>query len=91
MGGKGAVKFYAILEAFAVAWTPVMALLGLIPVPTAIALLAAPFAVKAIRAALHDFSNVEKLIPGLGANIATAYVTIALLSVGYMVSKFVGL
>jgi 1,4-dihydroxy-2-naphthoate octaprenyltransferase len=68
-----------------------MVLLGLIPAPTAIALLATPFAVKAIRVALHNFSAVEKLIPGLGANIITAYVTIALLSVGYMISKFVGL
>jgi 1,4-dihydroxy-2-naphthoate octaprenyltransferase len=91
LGGRRAVKFYAILEAFAVAWTPAMALLGLIPVPTAIALFAAPFAGKAIRVALHNFSTVEKLIPGLGANIITAYVTIALLSVGYMISKFVGL
>lgn len=91
LGGRRAVKLYAILEAFAVAWTPAIAFLGLIPISTAVALLAAPFAAKAIRVALHNFSSVEKLIPGLGVNIITAYVTIALLSVGYMISKFVGL
>ena len=91
LGERRAVKLYAILEAFAVAWTPAMTLLGLTPIPTAIALLAAPFAAKAIRVALRDFSNVENLIPALAANIITAYVTIALLSVGYIMSKFVGL
>lgn len=88
MGGRRAVKLYAILEAFAVAWTPAMAILGLIPAPAAIALLAAPFALKAIQVAVRHFSNVDELIPGLGANILTAYITIALLSVGYLISKF---
>jgi 1,4-dihydroxy-2-naphthoate octaprenyltransferase len=87
LGARRAVKLYAVLEAFAVAWTPTAALLGLVPIPVAIALLAAPFAVKAIRVALHNFSNAEKLIPALGANIITAYLTIALVSVGYMISS----
>jgi len=90
LGGKRAVKLYSLLETFAVAWTPAIAALGLLPAPTAIALLAAPFAMKAIRVAMRDYSRVESLIPALGANIITAYVTIGALSIGFIISKLLG-
>jgi 1,4-dihydroxy-2-naphthoate octaprenyltransferase len=91
LGAKRAVMLYAVLETFAVAWTPAMAVLGLIPVPTAIALLAAPFAMKAIRISMRNYSKVESLVPALGANIITAYLTIATLSIGFITSKLLGL
>jgi len=91
LGTKRAVRLYAALETFAVAWTPAMAVLGLIPAPTAIALLAAPFAMKAIRISMRNYSKVESLVPALGANIITAYLTIATLSIGFITSKLLGL
>ena len=44
-----------------------------------------PSALKSIRGALRNYSDLEKHIPSLAANIATAYVTITLLAVGYLV------
>jgi 1,4-dihydroxy-2-naphthoate octaprenyltransferase len=87
LGRRRAVRLYAILEVFVVAWTPGAVLLRLLPVSGVIALAAAPFAVKAIRIALREFSSVEELVPALAANVATAYLTIALLSVGYVISQ----
>ena len=85
--GRGhSAKLYALLEALAVAWVPVAVIFGLTPPPTLIALAALPFALKAIRVTLHEFSNTGKLVPALAANIATAYLTIALLAMGYVIS-----
>jgi len=86
LGRKRGAKLYALLESFAVAWIPVAVILGLTPPLTLIALAALPFAVKAIRITLREYSNTTKLVPALAANIATAYTTIALLAVGYVIS-----
>jgi 1,4-dihydroxy-2-naphthoate octaprenyltransferase len=91
LGERKAVKLYTMLEAFAVAWTPAMVLLHAMPLSAIVTLLAAPFAIKAIQVAMRKFSNVEKLIPALAANVITAYLTIALLSIGYMISAVVAL
>ncbi len=85
--GRGrSAKLYALLEALAVACIPVSVIFGLTPPPTLIALTALPFAAKAIRVTLREFSNTRKLVPALAANIATAYLTIALLAMGYVIS-----
>ena len=86
LGRKRAAGIYAVVESFAVIWILIAALTGMTPVPTLIALGCLPFALKAIRVTLRCYDDVHKLIPALGANIATAYVTIALLAVGYLVS-----
>jgi 1,4-dihydroxy-2-naphthoate octaprenyltransferase len=86
LGRWGAAKVYAILEALAVAWVPAAVILGLTTPTTLIALAALPFAAKAIRLTLREFSDTTKLVPALAANIATAYLTIALLIVGYAIS-----
>jgi 1,4-dihydroxy-2-naphthoate octaprenyltransferase len=86
LGRKRAAGFYAVVESFAVIWILIAALAGMTPVPTLLALGCLPFALKAIRVTLRCYDDIPKLIPALGANIATAYVTIALLAVGYLVS-----
>ena len=86
LGRKRGAKLYALLEAIAVAWIPAAVILGLTPPTTLIALAALPFAIKAIRITLREYSNTSKLVPALAANIATAYITIALLAVGYVIS-----
>jgi 1,4-dihydroxy-2-naphthoate octaprenyltransferase len=75
-----------LLEVIAVAWIPTAAILGLTPPLTLIALAASPFAIKAIRITLREYSNTSKLVPALAANIVAAYITIALLAVGYVIS-----
>ena len=89
LGRQRAVKVYALFEAFAVAWVAIAVFLGLNPLPTAIALISLPFAVKAIRGALREFSSIDRLVPALAANIATAYLTIALLALGYIIAGVV--
>lgn len=64
--------------------------LHLIPFPAIIALAAAPFAIKAIRITLRESSNTSKLVPALAANVATAYLTITLLAIGYAMSTALG-
>jgi 1,4-dihydroxy-2-naphthoate octaprenyltransferase len=86
LGRRRAAKLYAVLEALAVAWVPLAVLFGLTALPTLFALAALPLAAKAIRVTLRDFSNTSKLVPALAANVATAYLTIALLAVGYVLS-----
>lgn len=86
LGRARSARLYAILEALAVAWVPAAAIVSLTALPTLIALAALPFAVKAIKVTLRQFSNTSKLVPALAANIATAYLTIALLALGYVFS-----
>jgi 1,4-dihydroxy-2-naphthoate octaprenyltransferase len=85
LGRRHAAQLYAILEAIAVAWIPTAVVLRLVPMPTIIALGSLPFAIKATRVTLRQFSNTSKMVPAL-ANIATAYLTILLSTVGYIIS-----
>lgn len=86
MGRKRAAEVYGAVESFAIIWILFSALVGITPMATLLALGCLPFAVKAIRVTLRHHDDAEKLIPALGANIATAYVTIALLAAGYLIS-----
>jgi len=84
LGRKRAAELYAAIEIFAIAWILISVLAGMTPVATLLALACLPFAIKSIRCALRNYNNLEKLIPALAANIATAYVTLMLLAVGYL-------
>jgi 1,4-dihydroxy-2-naphthoate octaprenyltransferase len=86
LGRRRAAKLYAILEALAVTWIPVAVVLGLTTPTTLIALVVLPFAARAIKLTLREYSDTSKFVPALAANIATAYLTIALLIVGYAIS-----
>lgn len=87
LGRKRAAKLYALIETIAVAWIPVAIIFGLTSPFTIMALISLPFAVKAINVTLKEFSNTSKLVPALAANVATAYLTIAFLIVGYVISN----
>jgi 1,4-dihydroxy-2-naphthoate octaprenyltransferase len=91
LGRRRAVKLYAILETVAVLWIPFSVVLRLTPIATLLALVSLPFAVRAISGSLRQNENLDKLIPALGANIATAYLTISLLTVGYIISGFLAI
>ena len=84
LGKKRASQLYAAIECFAIAWILISVLTGMTPVATLLALGCLPFALKSIRGALRSYNNLEKLVPALAANIATAYVTLTLLAVGYL-------
>ena len=84
LGRKRAAELYAAIESFAIVWILISVLAGMTPVATLLALGCLPFALKSIRGALRNYNDLEKLIPALAANIATAYVTLTLLGVGYL-------
>jgi len=84
LGSKRAAGLYAVIEGFAIAWILISVLAGMTPVATLLALGCLPFALKSIKGALRNYNDLEKLIPALAANIATAYVTLTLLAVGYL-------
>lgn len=90
LGRKRAAKLYVLLEIIAVAWIPVAVALHLIPFLAIIALAATPLAIKAMRITLRESSNTNKLVPALAANVATAYLTITLLAIGYALSIALG-
>ena len=81
---------YAAIESLAVILILISVLARMTPVPTLLALVCLPFALKAIRGTLRHYDDVQKLILALAANIATAYVTITLLAVGYLISIVLG-
>ena len=64
-------------------------LLGFMPVFTLIALFTIPIALKAVKGALKDHSNPEKLIPTLGANVMVVLLTQFLLVVGYVLAMVI--
>jgi 1,4-dihydroxy-2-naphthoate octaprenyltransferase len=86
LGRKGGARLYAFLEVAALAWVVVSSVSGLTPLTTMIALASVPFAAKAISGALRHSENTERLVPALGANVLTAYLTMALLSIGYVLA-----
>lgn len=58
----------------------------LTPPLTLIALLSAPFALKAIGTTFKHHDNLQKMIPALGANVITVLSTDALLALGYFLT-----
>ena len=84
LGRKRAAELYAAIETFSILWILISVLAGMTPVTTLLALGGLPFALKSIQGALRHYNDVEKLIPSLATNIATAYVTLTLLAVGYL-------
>lgn len=84
LGRKRGARLYASLEIAALAWVAFSLVSGLTPFTTIIALASFPFAAKAVSGALHCSESTERLVPALGANVLTAYLTIALLSIGYL-------
>ncbi len=91
LGRKRGARLYASLEIAALAWVAFSLVSGLTPFTTIIALASLPFAAKAVSGALHCSENTERLVPALGANVLTAYLMIALLSIGYLLPLIVAI
>lgn len=91
LGRRRAARLYVSLEAIALVWVVISSLTGLTPFTTIIALASLPFALKAVSGAMRYSEDTRRLVPALGANVLTAYVTIALLSVGYLLAGAVSI
>lgn len=87
LGKVGAAKVYAGLMAMTYLAIIIGVACRLMPPLTLIALLTAPFALKAIRTAFRHYDNLDKMIPALGANVITVLATDALLALAYLLTR----
>lgn len=88
LGREKAGRLYTLLTVSMYMWIVGSVLAGLMPPPVLMTLLTIPFALKAGRGALRDYSEQEKFISALGANVVVVLGTQALLAVGYLVALY---
>ncbi len=82
-GKRRASRLYAALLLAAYLSIIVGVVSRLMPYTTLIGLASIPLALKAARSAMKNFDDAERLIPAMGANVATILTTQTLLTVGY--------
>ena len=87
LGKTGAAWVYAGLMAMTYLSIIVGVACRIMPPLTLIALLTIPIALKAIGTTFKHHDDLEKMIPALGANVATVLATDALLALGYLLAK----
>lgn len=87
LGLERSSRLYAVFVASPYLWVLVCMLTGLMPQTMLVTFLALPIGLKAVRGALRNHSDVEKLVPSLAANVAWILTTTALTSVGLVLSK----
>ncbi|MEN6429338.1 MAG: prenyltransferase [Coriobacteriales bacterium] len=89
LGKQGARWLYAAVEA-SVYLTIIVAVAARLLTPWALlGLGSAPFAVRAVRAAIADYASFEKIVPAQGANVMAVLATNALLGIGYVIAALV--
>jgi len=86
LGKKKACYLYAGLTAMTYLCIAASVVCKLMPPLTLIGLLSAPFALKAISTTFKHHDDLQKMIPALGANVATVLSTDALLALGYFLT-----
>ncbi|MCW4036656.1 MAG: prenyltransferase, partial [Candidatus Bathyarchaeota archaeon] len=87
LGLERSSRLYAVFVASPYLWVLVSMLTGLMPQTMLVTFLALPIGLKAVRGALRNHSDVEKLVPSLAANVAWILTMTALTSVGLVLSK----
>lgn len=88
IGKPKASKLYSLLTIIVYLWIISGVITRFLPIPTLIALLTTPFAIKAIRGALN-YDDESKLLPALGANVFVVLFTQLLLGVGYIIDRVI--
>ncbi|NLE76553.1 MAG: prenyltransferase, partial [Chloroflexi bacterium] len=91
LGPVNAERLYEALLAATYLSITVGVLLGLLPPGLLIVLLSLPLAVQAARGARAHLRAGAPIEPALGANVMTILTTDVLLTVGYLLSGFLGL
>jgi 1,4-dihydroxy-2-naphthoate octaprenyltransferase len=87
LGKRRACHLYAGLMAMTYLCIVAAVACKLAPPLTLIALLSAPFALKAISTTYRHHDDLDKMIPALGANVITVLSTDALLALGYFMTR----
>ncbi|MEA3226228.1 MAG: prenyltransferase [Planctomycetota bacterium] len=86
LGKRKACYLYAGLMAMTYLCIVAAVVSRLMPPLTLIALLTAPFALKAISTTFKNHDDHQKMLPALGANVITVLATDALLALGYVLT-----
>ncbi len=87
---KGARWLYAAVELAAYLVIVAGVALGRLTPWALLALVAAFFALQAIRTAIRAYDSVEGLLPALGANVIAVLATNALIALGYLIAGPIG-
>lgn len=86
MGRKKAAIVYSALTVLVYVWIVGGVIAGPIPVWSLLALLTIPFAVKAIKGALHS-DDMSKLVPAMANNVLVVLLTQLLMGAGYILAN----
>lgn len=85
IGKSRSARVYAALALSTYVWIVLTVCVGLLPLPTLVALLPLPLAVKTIIGVQKHAEQREALIPLLGQNVGFTLATPALLAIGFLV------
>jgi 1,4-dihydroxy-2-naphthoate octaprenyltransferase len=89
LGKKKAGIVYAAMEILVYLWIVAAVAAGIMPLFSLIALLALPFALKAIKGALNP-DDPARLMPALANNVLAVLLTQILLGIGYILARITG-
>ncbi len=85
LGPRRAALFFTVTALMVYLWIAAWAAAGVMPMPTVLAFLTLPLAVKAIIGAWHSHDR-EKLVSAMGIHVAVVLVIHILISLGYIIS-----
>ncbi len=89
VGKKKAAIFYSAINIAVYVWIIAWVAARVMPIWSLLALLTLPLAIKAINSAFH-YDELNKLVPGMAANVANVLLTQLLLGIGYLIGHVVG-
>ena len=86
LGLERSSKLYALLVASPYIWILVSIIAGLMPLTMIVTFLTLPVGLKAVKGAMRNHDDIEKLVPTLGINILWILSTTALTTIGLLLS-----
>jgi len=87
LGLARSAKVYVLLIASVYAWIAVSVVVGLMPVTAFVAFVTIPLALKAAMGSLRHYSDIERLIPAMGANVMLVLSCTGMTALGIVLSK----
>jgi len=81
-------KIYVLFISSVYMWIALCVLVGLMPVTALIGFITIPLALKATRGTLAHHSDIERLIPAMGANVMLVLSCTGMTSIGIFLSRF---
>lgn len=89
IGKRKSAAFYSVINITVYVWIIAWVAARWMPVWSLLALLSLPLSIKAIGGAMHN-EKLDRLIPGMAANVQSILLTQLLLGIGYVIAHFLG-